>query len=86
MVTILVYDQHVPKFLWRNLEVERELDTYVKPALTFGDGLSHAMAIVALHKTAKLKEEEEPKATQAIIQNTHIDNFCDSVNSVVEVN
>ena len=44
------------------------------------------MAIVALHKTAKLKEEEEPIAALAIIKNTYMDEICDSVNSIVEAN
>ena len=42
------------------------------------------MAIVALHKTAQLKEEDEPNAAETIIKNTYMDDICDSVNSVAE--
>ena len=51
MVTIPQIDQHVHRFLWRNLETERKPDTYVKTVLTFGDRPSPTMAIVALNKT-----------------------------------
>jgi hypothetical protein len=30
-------DQQVHRFFWRNLETERDPDTYVKTVLTFGD-------------------------------------------------
>ena len=79
MIAIPTFDQHVHRFLWRNLEVGKEPDT-------FGDRPSPAMAIVALHKTAKLKEEDEPNAAETIIKNTYMDDICDSVNSVAEAN
>ena len=84
MIAIPTFDQHVHRFLWRNLEVGKEPDTYVKTVLTFGDRPSPAMAIVALQKIAKLKEEDEPKAAETIIKNTYMDDICDSVNSVAE--
>lgn len=46
-------DQHVHRFLWRNLEMEREPDGYVKTVLTFGDKPAPAMAQGALRKTAE---------------------------------
>ena len=30
-------DQHVHRYLWRDIEVDREPDVYVKTVLTFGD-------------------------------------------------
>ena len=55
MESISTFDQHVHRCLWRNLEIEREPDTYIKTVLKFGDRPSSAMAIAALHRTAKLK-------------------------------
>ena len=82
MVSIPPTDQHVHRFLWRNLETEREPDTYVKTVLTFGDRPSPTMATVALRKTAELKEETKPKAANAIKNNTYVDDICDSQSSV----
>ena len=45
-------DQHVHKFLWRNLHTDREPDVYVKTVLTFGDRPAPGMAQIALRKTA----------------------------------
>ena len=64
MVAIPQIDQHVHRFLWRNLETEHKPDTYVKTVLTFGDRPSPTMAIIALHKTAELMEESRPKAAK----------------------
>jgi hypothetical protein len=42
------------------------------------------MAITALRKTAELNEADEPKAAEAIIKNTDMDDICDSVDTVAE--
>ena len=78
--------QLVNRFLWRNLKVGREPGTNVKAIPTLGDRRSPAMAIVALHKKAKLKEEGEPTSAESIMKNTYMDDICDAVNSVAEVN
>ena len=49
-------DQHVHRFLWRGMEIDRKPDTYVKTVLTFGDKPAPAMAQIALRKMA---EEEK---------------------------
>ena len=78
MVAIPPVDQHVRRFLWRNYETERQPDIYVKTVLTFGDRPAPTMAITAMHKTAKLKQDVKPKATEAIINNAYVDDICDS--------
>ena len=82
MVAIPLIDQHVHRFLWRNLELERKPDTYVKTVLTFGDRPSPTMAIVALNKTAELMKDSKPKAAKSIQNNTYMDDICDSERSV----
>lgn len=37
------------------------------------------MAITAMCKTAKMKEEEKLKAAEDILKNAYVDNICDSV-------
>ena len=78
MVAIPQIDQHVHRFIWRNLETERKPDTYVKTVLTFGDWPSPTMAIVALNKTAELMEDSKPKAANSIKNNTYMNDICDS--------
>ena len=72
-------DQHVHRFLWRNLQTHREPDVYVKTVLTFGDKPAPAMAQIALRKTAEEAKEAFPAAAQVIQDNTYMDDICDSV-------
>ena len=44
------------------------------------------MAITAMRKTAKVKEEEKPRAAEAILKNAYVDDICDSVNNEQEAN
>ena len=77
-VLIPLKDQHVHRFLWRNLEIDRPPDTYVMKVLAFGDKPAPAMAQVALRKTAE-GECENPRAAQAIKDNSYMDDILDSV-------
>ena len=77
-------DQHVHKFLWRNLETERAPDVYVKTVLTFGDNPAPAMAQTALRKTADEAKEVFPKAAKVLKENTYMDDICDSVRTEEE--
>ena len=77
-------DQHVHRFLWRNLKTFREPDVYVKTVLTFGDKPAPAMAQIALRKTAEESKITHPKASEVITKNAYMDNICDSVYTVME--
>ena len=79
MVAIPPVDQHVHRFLWRNFETGREPDTCVKTVLTSGDRPAPTMAITAMRKTAKLKQDVKPKTAEAILDNAYVDDICDSV-------
>ena len=72
-------DQHVHRFLWRNLDTTRPPDTYIKTVLTFGDKPAPAMAQIALRKTAQEGENESERAASAIRDNSYMDDICDSV-------
>ena len=71
-------DQHVNRFLWRNLLTDREPDVYVKTVLTFGDKPAPVMAQIALRKTADEAREDFPEAAQVRKDNTYMDDICDS--------
>jgi hypothetical protein len=65
-------DQQVHRFLWRNLEVNRKPDTYVKQVLTFGDKPAPVMALTALRKTADEARDNYPEAARVITDNTYL--------------
>ena len=77
-------DQHVHRFLWRNLETEREPDVYVKTVLTFGDKPAPAMAQIALRKTAEENKKDCPEAAEVLSKNSYMDDICGSVDTVVQ--
>ena len=47
-------EQHTHRFLWRDMNVCEEPDTYVIQRVSFGDKPSATIAIVALRKTAQM--------------------------------
>lgn len=83
-ILISEHDQHVHRFLWRNLDTHREPDVYVKTVLTFGDKPAPAMAQTALRKTAHESKSTHPEAAQVLTKNAYMDDICDSVDTVKE--
>lgn len=77
-------DQHVHRFLWRNLETEKETDVYVKTVLTFGDKPAPAMAQIALRKTAEENKKDYPEAAEVLTKNSNMDDICGSVDTVMQ--
>ena len=71
-------DQQVHRFFWRNLDTEREPDTYVKTVLTFGDKPAPAMALTALKKTEEESADVHPEAADVLKNNTYMDDTCES--------
>ena len=71
-------DQHVHRFLWRDLQTAREPDHYVLTAVPFGDRPSGTIAMTALHTIAKMHDCEHPDAANAIINNTYVDDLIHS--------
>ncbi|KAK3732682.1 hypothetical protein QZH41_000847 [Actinostola sp. cb2023] len=71
-------DQHVHRFLWR------DLDTYVKTVLTFGDKPAPAMAQIAQRKMAQVSQKASPVAAKLLTNNVYMDDICDSVDTEEE--
>ena len=81
-VLIPEQDQQVHRYLYSNMETNREPDIYVKTVPTFGDKPVPAIAQIALRKTADKAKSSYPEAAQVLKNNTYMDDICDSVNSI----
>ena len=77
-------DQHVHRYLWRDMETNRPPDVYVKTVLTFGDKPAPAMAQIALRKTAEESEESYPEAAKVLKEDVYMDDICHAVDSLTE--
>ena len=75
-------DLHVHRFLWRNFDASREPDVCVKTVLIFGDKPALAMVQIALQKTAKESRNTHPPVAKALMENSYMDDICDSLNTV----
>ena len=77
-------DQQTHRFLWRNIEIEREPDVYVITSVSFGDKPAGNIATLALRKTAEMGKETYSKAANVIQNSTYVDDIIDSVDSLNE--
>lgn len=71
-------DQHTHRFLWRNMELERQPDIYMMTSVSFGDKPAGAIASLALKKTAELQKDLHPRVASMIMQNSYVDDIVDS--------
>ena len=76
--------QHTHRFLWRNMEIEREPDVYVITSLSFRDKPAGNIASLALRKTAEMGKETYSKPANVIQNITYVDDIIDSVDSLNE--
>ena len=81
-VLIPEVDQHVLCYLWRDMEVDRAPDIYIKTVLTFNDKPAPAMAQTALKKTADENQDLYPEAANSLKKNSYMDDICDLVKTV----
>ena len=72
-------EQHTHRFLWRDMDTEKQPDTYVIQRVSFGDNPSGTIATIALRKTAEMGQDKYPKAAQVIKENTYMDDIIESV-------
>ena len=84
VIDIPIVDQMTHRFLWRDLEDEREPNTYVMTSVNMGNRPSGAIAIIVLRETAEMSKDEFPQACQTIISNCYMDAIMDSVAFVDE--
>lgn len=77
-------EQHVYKFVWRELQVHFKSDHYVLTSLGFGDRPSRIIAMLALSHTAESSKNELPEASHVIKHNSYVDDIIHSVESKEE--
>ena len=77
-------DQHVHRYLWRDMETQREPDHFVLTAVPFGDRPSGTIAMVALHTIADMNITQFPHAGKMIKENSYVDDLLQSVPSVTD--
>ncbi|XP_068675679.1 uncharacterized protein [Montipora foliosa] len=70
--------QHTHRFLWRNMDMSKEPDTYVIQRVSFGDKPSGTIATLALRKTAEMASQDYPAAAKIIQSNTYMDDIIES--------
>ena len=85
-VYIKELEQHMHRFLWRDMEIERVPDTYVMLRVSMGARPSGTIASLALRKTAIKGQMAYPEAAEAVLESSYVDDIVDSVDSVEEAN
>ena len=73
-------EQHVHRFLWRNLE-ERTPDVYVICRVNMGDRPASAISTEAIYLTADRFKEEYPMVSTLLRHSTYVDDIVDSFDS-----
>ncbi|XP_068245285.1 uncharacterized protein [Palaemon carinicauda] len=77
-------EQHVHRFVWRNLQSNLKPDHYVMTCMGFGDRPSGIIAMLALRHTAELSVKDFPEASRVIMTNSYVDDIIHSVESKAE--
>ena len=71
-------EQYCHRFFWRDMDTEREPDTYVMERVNMGDFLAPAISTEAVHKTATMFEVESPEAAELLRKSSYVDDLIDS--------
>jgi len=74
-------DIDVHRFLWRNMELEREPTVYRLLRVTFGDRSSPDMASFVMLKIAETNREIYPEAAEVIQRDRYVDDLIHSCDS-----
>ena len=77
-------EQHCHRFLWRDLETDREPDGYVMTRVNMGDTPAPAISTEAVYKTADMFESESPKAANLLKRSSYVDDLIESQPSTTE--
>ena len=61
---------HCHRFLWRDMDTNKEPDIYVIQRVNMGDKPASAIAMEALKMTTELQESKFPKTAQLILHSS----------------
>ena len=81
-VHIKPLEQHCHRFLWRDLETERDPDIYMMTRVNMGDTPAPAISTEAVYKTADLFKDQSPQAANLLKKSSYVDDLIDSQPSV----
>ena len=84
LIEMSEFDQHVHRFLWRDMDTFREFDHFMLNKVTFGDCPSGAIATIALRYTAEMNRESFPHVAKLIEENTYMNDMIKSVDTLSE--
>ena len=71
-------EQHCHRFLWRDMDTERQPDIYVMERVNMGDSPAPAISTEAVYKTANLFKDESPEAAEMLKKSSYVDDLIDS--------
>ena len=77
-------EKHCHRFLWRDLETDREPDVYVMTRVNMGDTPAPSISTEAVYKTADMFQTESPKAANLLERSSYVDDLIDSQPSTTE--
>lgn len=77
--------QVAQKFLWREGDASREPDVYAVLVMTFGASCSSSLANYIKNRNANRFAEEHSEAVHAILRNTYVDDWLQSVETEDEM-
>ena len=80
-IELSLMDQHTHRFLWRDMNMEIEPDTFVMTRVSFEDRPAAAISAIALRKTAEMGMDKFPEAANIVLSNTYVDDIIDSLDS-----
>ena len=72
-------ETHCHRYLWRDMDPNKNPDVYVIQRVNMGDRPASAIATEALKLTAELQKKEYPEAAELIIHSSYMDDLVDSV-------
>ena len=75
-------EQHVHRFLWRDLDLDRSPDHYVLCSVTFGDVCSGILATTAMRFTAMMQRTHYPHVLDIIEKDTYVDDILPNADSL----
>lgn len=81
-IKISMLDQHTHRFLWRDMDSNRQPDHYVLNSVTFGDRPSGVIATLALRQTVHKFGSAFPEVKDMIMNNTYVDDILHSIDDV----
>ena len=80
-VYLKLVEQHCHRFLWRELDVNKDPDIYIMERVNMGDRPAPAIATEALILTAEAFNDLYPEAARFVKESSYVDDLADSVES-----